>query len=103
MMTSLRASAIAAGQSASCHPDSRFCGTASVVWCSHCGATFHVDSAEALVIQAEEDLVARRAAARAHELELERASHTSQEHPYRAVSEREAAAHRRTLAEVSRR
>lgn len=99
-MTSLGTPGIAAGQPAPCHPQARLAGTASVVWCAHCGATFHVQPAEVLVVQAEEDLVARRAAARAHELELERAAPTPQDRPYGPVSDREAAAHRKTLAKV---
>lgn len=99
-MTSLRTSARATGEHSAGHPGPRLAGTASAARCSHCGGAFHSKPADALAVQFEEDLVARRAAARAHELELERAQHTPETGRLAAVSAREASAHRRTLAEV---
>lgn len=99
-MTSVRTSARAAGESPAGHPDPRLAGTAAAARCSHCGSTFHGQAADVLVVESEEDLVARRAAARAHELELERAQHTPEASRLAPVSAREASAHRRTLAEV---
>lgn len=99
-MTSVRTPAIAAGQPSPCHPGSRLSGTASALQCDHCGALFDARATEPFVVQAEEDLVTRRAAARAHDLELERAQHTPETSRFAPVSAREAAAHRKALAEV---
>lgn len=99
-MISLHTSARATGEDSAGHPVPPLAGTASAARCSHCGSAFHGQAADVFVVQSEEDLVARRAAARAHELELERAQHTPEPSRLAPVSAHEASAHRRTLAEV---
>lgn len=96
--TSLHVPPITAGEPAPCHPGSRLSGSPAVVWCGRCGRSYHTHPGEVLPA---EQAVARAAAARAHELELERARHVPEHHragEYPPVSEAEAAAHRRALA-----
>lgn len=89
-MPSVHVPAIAPGEPAPCHPDRLLSGTAARCWCRHCGATYQVRPAELLPTEPQstaaevlsrERQVARAAVARAHELELERATHTPEHRP----------------------
>lgn len=89
-MPSVHVPAIAPGEPAPCHPHRALSGGPARCWCRGCGATYQARPAEIVTTEprspagdvlAREARVARAAAARAHELELERATHVPEYRP----------------------